>query len=57
MTRVSNKVLAKYRKEKMREYRIRLAKSTHADVINKLDNVTNKTAYIVGLVRDDINNN
>lgn len=45
----------KYRKVSTRTYSIRLNKQTDADVIEVLDRIDNKQAYIRNLVRSDIN--
>lgn len=47
----------KYRKVSTRTYSIRLNKQTDADVIEVLDRIDNKQAYIRNLVRSDIEAN
>ena len=43
-----------WRKKTSVAYTIKLNKTTQGDVISKLQNVPNKTQYIVALVRKDI---
>lgn len=35
-------------------YTIKVVRTTEADIINKLNSVTNKAGYIKGLIRKDI---
>lgn len=48
------KAQKKYAKEKTRSICIRLNRETDADVLDKLDAVTNKADYIRELVRKDM---
>ena len=45
---------AKYEREKTRSIKIKLTKSTDADILAKLDAVGNKQGYIKKLIRDDL---
>ena len=45
---------AKYEREKTRSIKIKLTKSTDADILAKLDSVGNKQGYIKALIRADI---
>lgn len=44
-----------WRKKTSVAYTIKLNKETQKDVIEKLQNIDNKTSYIVELIRHDIN--
>ena len=46
---------AKYQKNGKRQFTLNLAISTNKDVIDKLDSVPSKSAYICDLIRKDIN--
>lgn len=46
-----------YAREKYRAISLKLERSKHADVITKLELVTNKLDYIVKLIRADIAEN
>ena len=48
------KANAKYEREKTRSIKIKLTKSTDADILAKLDSVGNKQGYIKALIRADI---
>lgn len=48
------KANAKYEREKTRSIKIKLTKSTDADILAKLDAVGNKQGYIKKLIRDDL---
>ena len=54
MSEALAKAQKKYTKEKTRSICIRLNKETDADVLDKLDAVTNKADYIRELVRKDM---
>ena len=43
-----------WRKKTSVAYTIKLNRATQADVIKRLDNVSNRTQYIVDLIRKDI---
>lgn len=45
--------IADYKKKHYKRYRFEV-KLTEEDVINKLDNVENKTAYLIGLIKQDL---
>lgn len=45
----------KYRATHTVKVTIELNKSTDADILDKLENVPNKSGYIKKLIRDDIN--
>lgn len=45
---------AKFEREKTRSIKIKLTKSTDADILAKLDAVGNKQGYIKKLIRDDL---
>ena len=45
---------AKYEREKTRSIKIKLTKSTDADILRKLDDVGNKQGYIKALIRADL---
>lgn len=45
--------ITEYRKTHYKRYRFEV-KLTEEDVINKLDNVENKTAYLIGLIKQDL---
>ena len=44
----------RYNREKTVSIAIRLMKNTEADIIKKLENVSNKAGYIKNLIRKDI---
>ena len=48
------KANAKYEREKTRSIKIKLTKSTDADILRKLDDVGNKQGYIKALIRADL---
>lgn len=50
----SNRAKAKYFKEKVRRVSMNLAKSTDADIIEKLESVDSMQGYIKALIRADI---
>lgn len=43
-----------YKRDKTVPFSIRLAYTTDADVIEKLNHVPNKRQYVLGLIREDI---
>ena len=45
---------AKFEREKTRSIKIKLTKSTDADILAKLDSVGNKQGYIKALIRADL---
>ena len=45
---------AKYQKDRKRQFTLNLAIATNKDIIDKLDSVPNKSAYICELIRKDI---
>lgn len=47
---------SRYQRTGKRTFSLNLPKSTNQDVIAKLDSVPNKTAYICGLIRKDLEN-
>lgn len=44
---------AKWERENLWKYTIKLHKVNDADVIEKLNEQTNKRAYLIGLIRND----
>lgn len=44
----------RYKAKNIKQVKIELNIKTDADIIEKLDNVTNKQGYIKQLIRDDI---
>ena len=54
VTDAQKRANAKYEREKTRSIKIKLTKSTDADILAKLDSVGNKQGYIKKLIRDDL---
>lgn len=44
----------KHRKKAVKQYLFQVNKRTDADIIKKMESVPNKTGYIKGLIRKDI---
>lgn len=44
----------KYAEQNLQQYKFSLNKKTDSDIIEKLENVTNKTGYFKKLIREDI---
>ena len=53
-TEAQIRAINKFNKEKTTSYCLRLNKKTDSDIIQKLEEVGNKRAYILKLIRDDI---
>lgn len=55
MSKAQIRAVNKFNKEKTKCIQIRLNKSTDADILEKLDQVSSKMGYIKELIRKDIN--
>lgn len=55
MNKAQIKAVNKFNKEKTKCIQIRLNKSTDADILEKLDQVSSKMGYIKELIRKDLN--
>ena len=44
----------KYAEKNLQQYKFSLNKKTDSDIIEKLENVTNKTGYFKKLIREDM---
>lgn len=47
----------RYKKKNIKQLKFELNLKTDADIIQKLENIPNKTGYIKKLIREDIKNN